>query len=133
MDQALLRIFADFASNPVSSGQAMRRLLESNREQFVLSSLSILRTVQQNQAFNYLLTLLLMNDLILEQLTNPALFSLDEAVDLARALLRIEPLLDIKMVRTLLETKDFSSRERCSGGAALLLTLARTLIHDLRG
>ena len=111
MDQALSRIFAEFASNPVSSGKAMRRLLESDREQFVLSSLSILRAVQQNQAFNYLLTLLLMNDLILEQLTNPDVFSLDEAVALARAMLRIEPLLDIKMVRTLLDTKDLSSRE----------------------
>ena len=111
MDQALNRIFAEFASNPVSSGKAMRRLLESDREQFVLSSLPILRAVQQNHAFKYLLTLLLMNDLMLEQLTNPDLFSFDEAVDLARALLRIEPLLDIKMVRTLLDTKDLSSRE----------------------
>ncbi|MDQ2947378.1 MAG: HEAT repeat domain-containing protein [Acidobacteriota bacterium] len=111
MDQALNRIFAEFASNPVSSGKAMRGLLESDREQFVLSSLPILRAVQQNQAFNYLLTLLLMNDLILEQLTNPNVFSLDEAIDLARAMLRIEPLLDIKMVRRLLDTKDLSSRE----------------------
>ena len=111
MDRALSRIFDDFASNPVSSGKAMRQLLESDRDRFVLSSLPFLRAVQQTQAFNYLLTLLLMHDLILERLTDPDLFSFDEAVDVTRAMLKIEPLLDIKMVRTLLDTRDLSSRE----------------------
>lgn len=119
MDQALTQIFAEFVTNPVSAGMAMRRLLESNREEFFLSSLPYLRLAQDQemrgssgaQGFNYLLTLLLMNDLILEQLTNTSLFSFAEAVSLARQLLRIEPLLDIKMVRTLLDTKDISSRE----------------------
>src|SRR5438105_5455698 len=111
MEQALNRIFAEFASNPVAAGMSMRRLLETDREQFFRKSLPLLRAAPETQAFNYLLTLLLMNDLLLEQLSNPALFSFSEAVTLARQLLRIEPLLDVKMVRALLDTKDVSSRE----------------------
>ena len=111
MDRALSRIFADFASNPVLSGKAMRQLLESDREQFVLCSLPFLRNAQHTQAFNYLLTLLLMNELILDQVTNPDLFSFEQAVEVTRAMVKIEPLLDIKMVRTLLDTRGLSSRE----------------------
>src|SRR5437660_12693753 len=111
MDQALSRIFADFAFNPMGAGKAMRRLLEADREQFLRSSLSILRAGIQTPGFDYLLRLLMMHNLILDHIINPELFSFEEAVTLARSILRIEPLLDIKMVRTVLDTKDLASRE----------------------
>jgi hypothetical protein len=48
------------------------------------------------------LTLLLIHDRIIEPLIDPTVFSLEEAIAIAKRLVKIEPILDMKMMRRLL-------------------------------
>ncbi len=107
----LKQLIHDFDIRPMVAGRQMRQLLETDRAAFLESSLVYLRAATDNPGSHYLLTLLMMNGMIVGPLSDPALFSLDEAVSLARMLLRLEPLLDIKMVRSLSEVKDPNSME----------------------
>ncbi len=109
--EAFKQVIQDFSTRPMVAGRQMRQLLEDDRGAFLEWSLVHLRTAADSPGCQYLLTLLMMNGMIVGPLSDPAFFSLEEAVSLARMLLRIEPLLDIKMVRSLSEVKDANSEE----------------------
>lgn len=96
----------------------MRQLLEAGPQQFFEEALPILRTDAENHGVQYLVTLLLINDLILQALSDPQLFSLPEATHLAQILLRVEPLLDIKMARALIDVADPNSKRELEERAA---------------
>ncbi len=96
----------EFAKLPTTAGKAMRDMLaESGPQAFMQAAVCLLRSDLEQRGKQYLLTLLMMNDLILTPLLDPAVFSLGEAVAIAGQLIKIEPLLDIKMVRRLLGLK----------------------------
>ncbi len=102
----LQKIVEDFSQQPMQSGKAMRLLIEKDLAEFFEEALPLLRIAENNHGFQYLLTLLLLNDLILEPLVDPAVFSFEEAVNLAKLLMKIEPLLDIRMLRTLTDSRN---------------------------
>jgi hypothetical protein len=110
MEQRLARIVAEFESNRMAYGKALRQMLEMDRQAFFEAALPILRSPQDSQGIQYLLTLLLNQDMILQHISDPDLFSFDQALMVARRLIRIEPLLDIKMIRGLMDGKDSNSR-----------------------
>jgi hypothetical protein len=72
------------------------------------------------------------NDLILSPLLDPSVFSLGEAVSIAGQLLKIEPLLDIKMVQRLLGSKSGQdeSRKRAIDNSGIRLLEITAAIGD---
>jgi HEAT repeat protein len=89
----------------MAAGKTMRQMLgESDPEEFLEASIPLLKSSLDKLGTQYLLTLLLINDRILGPLIDPTLFSLAEAIAIAKQLVKIEPILDIKMMRRLLHS-----------------------------
>lgn len=147
--EELSKIIEDFSRHSMQSGRVMRQLLEKNRDAFFDSALPLLRAGDDSQGFHYLLTILLLNDLILAPLVDPSVFSFQEAVSLAKSLMKIEPLLDIRMIRSLMDSrnadegKDFAQKidsvkgirllevmSTISDGARILPMMAQLLHHS---
>ena len=127
----------------------MRQLFEAGPQAFFDAALPILRTDCENHGVQYLVTLLLINDFILKALSDPEVFSLQEATHLAQILLRIEPLLDIKLARGLIDVNNPNSKQELeekagcargtrvleilsaiSDGARILAVMAQLLHHS---
>lgn len=117
MGQPLSRIIDGFSRHSVASGRIMRDLLEADREAFFAEALPMLRSPSDAQGVQYLLTLLLLNDLILEPLVDPELFTFAEAVTLAKQLIRLEPMLDTRMIRSLIDSNKADSGSAADKGA----------------
>jgi hypothetical protein len=96
----------------------MRQMFEAGPAAFFDAALPILRTDRSTHGVQYLVTLLLTKDLMLKAISDPALFSLEEATHLAQTLIRVEPLLDIKMARSLIDVTDPNSKHELDERAA---------------
>ena len=129
MKSDLNRAIDEFTATPMAAGKAMRDLFrESDPQAFLEAAIPFVRSSPERPGTQYLLTLLLLNDLILTPLIDPAIFSFDEAIAIARQLVKIEPILDIKMMRRLLEsrgnTDDLYKRVDNTKGIRLLEIMA---------
>jgi hypothetical protein len=101
----------------------MRRLLsESTAEEFLHTAIPLLRSELDHPGKQYLLTLLLMNDLILTALADPVIFSFDEAIAIARNLVKTRPVLDLKLMRLYdSQTSQDQLGKRAGAGATVRL------------
>lgn len=88
-----------FATNPILARRAMRELLARAPGKFYAASLQTLKTGQTSPGHDYLITLLLENDLLSIALADPDAFSNETAVALAKNLHRMDPHLDAKLLR----------------------------------
>jgi hypothetical protein len=130
----LERAVEEFAAKPMANAKGMRQLLsESNREAFLQAAIPLLRSDLNQPGKQYLLTLLLMNDLILVPLADPAIFSFDEAVRIAGQLVKIQPMLDHKM-RSLFDTTQNQAAQNAGTGdfGVRLLEIMASLPSDAR-
>jgi hypothetical protein len=101
----LCRAVEEFATTPKLAAGTIRQLFDgSDAKAFVEAAIPPVRTAPERPGAQFLLSLLLFNDLIFAPLANPGIFSLEQATAVAKQLLKIEPLLDVKMVRRLLES-----------------------------
>lgn len=96
-------VVTGYSHSPVTAGRAMGQMLVRNRQQFYQDSLEILKLAKRTPGHQYLVSLLIENGLLPEALADPAQFSLEEAVELVKRISGIEPLVDVKLVRWILD------------------------------
>jgi hypothetical protein len=98
METSLNRVVGEFTSKPLAAANGMRRIFgDSNPEAFAKAAAPILRSDVDHPGKQYLLTLLLMNDLIFRLLADASVFTVEEAVTISSSLVKIQPLIDLKM------------------------------------
>ena len=78
----------------------IRGLLDDDREAFYSNTIEILQTGTDSRGAQYLVALLVANDLLLRAVCDPAL-STEQALSLARAAVRVDSAADIKLARRL--------------------------------
>jgi hypothetical protein len=79
----------------------MRKLLAHDNHRFFCSACRILKSGVETAGREYLMKLLLEGDLLLVCLADPMLFSLETALDLAKVFVRLDPLLDFRLMQLL--------------------------------
>jgi hypothetical protein len=102
MESSLNNLIEGFPANPVASGKFLQRLLLDGPQNFFLEALPLLRAAPDTQGFYYVLALLHSHNLVLKNLCDPALFTKQESIALAKRMSRVEPLFDMKLARMLL-------------------------------
>jgi hypothetical protein len=102
MESSLNNLVEGFPANPVASGKFLQRLLLDGPQQFFLEVLPLLRAAPDSPGFYYVLALLHSHNLVLKNLCDPALFTKQESIALAKRMSRVEPLFDMKLARMLL-------------------------------
>jgi len=80
--------------------ELIRGLLDDDREAFYSNTIEILKTGADSRGAQYLVALLVANDLLLRTLCDPALTT-EQALSLARAAVRVDSAADIKLARRL--------------------------------
>lgn len=95
-----------FSSTPMVSGKKMRQLVDSSPDAFLRAALELLLTAKDSPGSQYLLTLLCKYDRSIDVLSDPYRFTLPEAVSLTRKLFRADPVLDLRMVRRLVDAQE---------------------------
>lgn len=98
MAETLAQLLADFASNPISSAKAIRDIANEEGEGLFDYTLELLKAPEDSRGFRYLLEVLLARKLILTPLYDPGVFSLEEAVRLAKVLSQLDSLLGLSLV-----------------------------------
>ena len=83
--------------------RAMRKLLVHDKVKFFSSACRILKSGGTTPGQRYLMKLLLESDLLLISLTDPVLFPVDAAITLARICIRLDPMLDFKLLDQLFQ------------------------------
>ncbi len=101
MQEQINRALQEFAQNPGAYGFTLLELIRKDREAFYRGSLAALHTGEDSPGHKYLITLLVQNGLLVGDLPNPAYFSKEVSISLARKIAAIEPRLDTKLARML--------------------------------
>jgi len=78
--------------------------MDNDREMFYSSSIGILKNLSDSRGAQYLVALLVTNDLLVEALCDPAL-SRDQALALATAAVRVDPMTDATLARCLADSE----------------------------
>ncbi len=92
-------LVAGYESNPLRTRLAFRELLSEQPGEFLRSALNLFERGMCPGASESIAKLLLANDIALSALGDPALCSLPEALGLARAAARVEPGLDVRLMK----------------------------------
>jgi hypothetical protein len=96
------RLVDDFPSKPAANGQALRDFAASRPDVFATVSWPLLKSKDFRAGHRYLTTLLVQhNDSLQRQLCDPAVFSRDEAITIARHVAKVDPLIDTRLARRL--------------------------------
>src|SRR5579872_1808991 len=98
----LNKLIEGFPVNPVASGKILQRLFAEDPKQFFLDAVSLLRAAPDTPGFYYVLALLHSQNLVLKNLCDPAVFTKQDAIALAKRIAPIEPLFDMKLANMLL-------------------------------
>ena len=132
-----------FGSNPVVARRAMRELLMHSPGGFYSAALQVLKTGNDGAGKDYLIGLLLENNLLTHALGDPNAFSLEVAIALAKSLSRVDPQLDAKLMRQVMSEDGAFVREadlerlervlavidEISDGTRLVTSLMKLLRH----
>jgi|SRR5579872_2701204 len=148
MEDAVTKVISDFESNPMVCSRTLRNLFERDEKGFFVDVLPLLRRGDDSAGFQYLLTFLVTRGLLLKPLCDPRVFTLDEAMGLARRLSVVDNQFDVRLLRTLLqkngstaakELEEITSSEaglrmldimsEVSDGTKVLSTMTRLMSH----
>jgi len=99
-DGVLATLLANFDSDLSNAARDIQRLIERYPGRFLSSAFRALRTNPQGAGPEFLRDLLWRNNALLDGLADPALFDLKRAIELAKAWSRLEPALDVKLLRS---------------------------------
>lgn len=97
--QSLADIILAFSRNPGAMGKAMRDMAEVDPRAFLKQAIPVLQSGENGASEQYMLGLLVSQGLVIEAVCDPASFSLEVAISLAKRLTRLDPLLDVKLVK----------------------------------
>ncbi len=115
-DELLDILVTGFETNPGQAQREMRRLSESEPRSFISSAFRVLKAAPEGSGQVYLRELLWENDGGIACLSEPTLFPLDRAVQLARNWARVEPTLSLKLLQLIF------ADERQQGGVDIART-----------
>ena len=99
----LSTLVEDFENDAVANRRQIRDMFEADRELFYDAGMDILRTAGESRGAQCLLSVLAANGLLLRALCNPEL-SREEAVVLGRLALRVDPVIDVALARSLADS-----------------------------
>jgi hypothetical protein len=123
MGSDLGRAVETFPSNRIACAKKIRDFVESNPEQAVRESVDLLKGCLEQPGLQHLLLQLYLHQIIFKPLCDPALFTLEEAVAIARKVASMDPRFEMA-VWTLLSGADAAQKEsRGLGGPACLRLL----------
>lgn len=88
-----------FDSDPNCARRSLRDLLSKSSTKFASAAFRVLREGGSSSGLNQLQSLIIENDLLVTSLTDPAAFSLESAINLAKSLMPNDPLLDTKLIK----------------------------------
>ena len=123
----LEELLLGYETNGKEARRAMRKLMAHDNVKFFCSACRILKTGANTAGHEYLTKLLLEGDLLLASLADPALFSLDTAIDLARVFVRVDPLLDFKLMQLLFQGEQAEGVEIDTAKARHMLEIVAAL------
>ncbi len=98
--ECLERAVAEFEMNPLSA-QVMRRFATDAPVLFTPVAVSMLLTAKETAGIRYLAVLLVTQPSIFKQLSDPWMFSRNQAVMLTRRLMSVDPSIDVRFARQL--------------------------------
>src|SRR4051794_13051718 len=105
MLSTLQSLVQSFDGTPMLASRQMRRLLETDARTFIPAAIELVRKPGASAGADYLLTLLVTNNLIVDRLADPNQMDIESAVRLARRISNTtDSFLDVKLVRMLLPT-----------------------------
>jgi hypothetical protein len=99
----LANLVRSFEADPATNRNRIRDLLDNDRERFYGVSIEILKTSGDCRGAHYLVALLVSSGLLLRALCDSAL-SREDALSLARAAKRVDPLVDVTLARSLADS-----------------------------
>ncbi|HTX33420.1 MAG TPA: HEAT repeat domain-containing protein [Bryobacteraceae bacterium] len=135
---ALAWLVAHFHQDPSHCRPLIREILGADRRAFLPKALEVLHEGPESRGAQYVMTLLVANDLLLPALCDPSL-DREQAVALARGALRVDSMADITLAKALVhrneETVAHPARlmdilDAISSGPRILPSLLRLLHHD---
>jgi hypothetical protein len=118
---SLEQLVEGFATSPVTAGKAVGDLLARDRKQFYDDALEMLTTGARTPGHAYVLNLLIENDLLPEALANHSEFTQDEAVEFVKTASQIDPMLDAKLARWILNRVRSEPLEQASPAVRRIL------------
>lgn len=136
--EALVR---GFPTDPGGTARALREYANQDKEALFQAALSILRAVEWSDGVRYLIGLLLRCGVLLNRVCDPTAFTRVESVNLLRVLMKLDPLTDLELVKTVLENGGSTPEAEAAGlrllevmgevsnGARILLASAKLLRH----
>ena len=128
----LEELVAGFDANPKEARRAMRKLLSHDNSRFFSSACRILKAATEAPGHEYLMKLLLEGDLLQVSLTDPQLFSMETASCLAKLFVRLDPLLDFKLMQLLFRGERIDDGEIDAAKAQRVLDLVTVLPKHTR-
>ena len=121
MEAAVQKIISEFEANPMVCSRTLRSMYEQDQTGFFESLLPLLRRGEDSSGFQYLLTFLLSEGILLKPLCDPGVFTLDEAIAISRRLRQVDSQFDVRLLRSLIHKNGSTSNqelERIAGSAA---------------
>src|ERR1017187_8140492 len=97
---ALEAMVRNFSSDAVRYRHSIRELLDDDRDAFLINVVRILKSDTDSRAVQYLLALLVSENLLYDALCDPAL-NLDQALAVARLAARVDTMVDVGVARRL--------------------------------
>ena len=109
---SLERLAESFATRPMPTRAAMTEMFESRRAEFVAEAITLIRSGKSGQGHRFILTHLTETGAFLELLVDRTMMTQEEAIDLMRVAMRLEPQFDIRLMRWLVDSthKEFVTK-----------------------
>jgi HEAT repeat protein len=121
----------NFSSDPVRYRHSIRELLDDDRDAFLTNVIRILRSDTDSRAVQYLLALLVSENLLYDALCDPAL-NLEQALSIARLAARVDPMVDVGVARRLAEATASDSEASSLGDAGRILQILTEISDGTR-
>jgi HEAT repeat protein len=101
MEELVQQLVAGFAKNYLAYGRNLRELADRNWGDFTRACLTILAEGTDSQGTRFLVTLLTRDETLTGALSDPTLFSIKQAADIAKFALVVDPQFDLDLARPL--------------------------------
>jgi hypothetical protein len=101
---SLFSLVRTFEADAPTNRRIIRELLDNDRQLFYASAIEILKGATDSRGVQYLVALLVANNMLLEALCDPAL-NREQAVALGRAAVRVDPMADAGLARGLADSE----------------------------
>ncbi len=112
-----------FVSDPGGTARALREYANQDEEALFQAALPILREAEWTEGVRYLINLLIQRAILPKRVCDPNAFSRTESVDLLRKLMKLDPMTDLELVKSVLEN-GASTAEAEAAGLRLLEAMA---------